>query len=135
MAKFDGKGIVLKFENVTLVGRTTGSLSFSADMLDATTADSTKFKEFIAGEANATISVGGLYDPDAAEGADEAIGYLMAGTKLTWYWGQTINGGTYYEGEGLISGVTLQGDKNALASYTIEVQNTGDPEPKTVGGS
>lgn len=135
MAKLDGKDIVLQFENITLVGRTTGSINFTADMLDATTADSAGWKEFISGEKNATLSVGGLYDPEAAEGADDAIGYLIAGTQLTWKYGQTTSGGTYYTGEALISSVTIQGDKNTVASYTIEIQNTGTVTPATVAGS
>ena len=135
MAKLDGKDIVLKFEGVTLVGRTTGSINFTADMLDATTADSAGWKEFLAGEKNATLSIGGLYDPDAAEGATDAIDYLFAGTQLTWYYGETSLGGTYYTGEALISSVSIQGDKNTVASYSIEIQNTGTPSVATVSGS
>ena len=135
MAKLDGKDIVLKIGTVVLVGRTTGSINFSADMLDATTADSVNFKEFISGEKNATLSVGGLYDPEAAEGADDAIGYLIAGSEVVWYYGQVTTGGTYYTGNALISSVSIQGDKNTVASYTIELQNTGEVEVETVSGS
>jgi len=133
--KLDGKEIVLKIGGVLLVGRTTGSINFSADMLDATTADSGGWKEFISGEKNATISIGGLYDPEAAEGAEEAIGYLKSGAELIWYYGQTTPGGTYHTGDGLIASVSIQGDKNALASYSIELQNTGQPSVNTVAAS
>jgi len=135
MAKIDGKLMVLQIEGVTIVGRTTGSINFSADMLDATTADSAGWKEFVAGEKNATISVGGLYDPAAAEGVEEAIAYLVAGTQLTWKYGQTAAGASYWTGEGLITTVSIQGDKNTLTSYTIEIQNTGTPTQSAVIGS
>ena len=135
MATKDGKKFVLKLGGTAIVGRTTGNIQFDADMLDATTADSVKFKEFIAGEANCTLQVGGLYDPEAAEGASEAIAYLKAGTELTWYWGEITAASTYWEGQGLISSVSIAGDKNSLASYSISIQNTGDPEEKTVAGS
>ena len=135
MAKKDGKLFVMKFATASLVGRTTGSMNLTADMLDVTTADSVKFKEFIAGEANCTLSVGGLYDPDAAEGASEAIAYLMAGTHFAWYWGESTGGSTYWTGQALISGVTITGDKNSPASYSIEIQNTGEISEATVAAS
>jgi len=135
MAKLDGKDIVLKIGGVVLVGRTTGSINFTSDMLDATTADSEGWKEFLAGENNATLSIGGLYDPEAAEGASESIAYIFAGTKVTWYYGQTTAGGTYYTGDAYISRVSIQGDKNTVASYTIEIQNTGTPDVETVAAS
>lgn len=134
MAK-DGKKFVMKFDGVAITARTTGSMQMDADMLDATTADSVKFKEFIAGEANCTLSVGGLYDPDSVQGTSEAIAYLVAGTELTWYWGEITTGSTYWTGKGLISSVSVTGDKNTLAGYSISIQNTGDPEEKTVSAS
>jgi len=135
MAEVDGKLMVLQFDNVAIVGRTTGSMNSTADMLDATTADSAGWKEFVAGEKNLTLSVGGLYDPDAAEGVSEALANLWQGNTLTWKFGQTGTGQTYWTGTGLLSSVSIQGDKNTLTSYSIEIQNTGTPEELTVSGS
>jgi len=103
MAKIDGKLIVLQLGGYTVVGQTTGSINFAADMLDATTKDSAGWKEFVAGEKNSNISVGGLYDPAAATGAEEIIAYLVAGNSLTWRFGQTTAGSTYWTGSGLIT--------------------------------
>lgn len=127
--------MVLQFDNVAIVGRTTGSMSSTADMLDATTADSAGWKEFVSGEKNLNLTVGGLYDPEAAEGVSEALANMWQGNTLTWKYGQTTTGGTYWTGTGLISSVSIQGDKNTLTSYSIEIQNTGEPEELTVSGS
>jgi len=135
MAKIDGRLMVLQFGAVAVAGRTTGSINFTADMLDATTADSAGWKEFLGGEKNATISVGGLYDPAAAEGAEEAIAYLFVGSTVVWRYGQTTAGGSYWTGNGKISSVSIQGDKNTLTSYTIEIQNTGTPTQNAIIGS
>lgn len=135
MAKIDGKLIVLQFGGVTVAGQTTGSINFSADMLDATTKDSAGWKEFLAGEKNATISVGGLYDPAAAEGAEEIIAYLFVGSALTWRFGQLTAGGSYWTGSGVITSISIQADKNTLSAYTVEVQNTGTPVQNAVIGS
>jgi len=135
MAKLDGRLIALQIEGVTLIGRTTSSLNFSADMLDATTADSNGYKEYESGENGGTASVGGLYDPDAAEGFSEALGYLMAGTKLNIKWGETATGGTYWDCDAIISSVSINGDKNTLMAYTIDLQLTGDWKEQVVSGS
>ena len=126
MSKLDGKKILLQIGGVTVVGQISGSLGMAADMLDATTKDSTDgAKEYIGGETGWTCSIEGLYDPAAAEGVSEAIGYLKAGTSLTVKYGQTGSGETYFGGSALISGVTLDGPKNDLSSYSIELQGTG----------
>jgi len=135
MAEVDGRLMVLQFDNVAIVGRTTGSMNTTADMLDATTADSQGWKEFVAGEKNLNLSVGGLYDPDAAEGVSEAWANLTQGNTFTWKYGQTAAGQTYWTGTGLISSVNIQGDKNTLTSYSIEIQNTGTPTETVVSGS
>lgn len=135
MAKIDGKLIVLQIGGYTVTGQTTGSINFSADMLDATTKDSAGWKEFVAGEKNATISVGGLYDPAASTGAEEIIAYLFVGSALTWKFGQLTAGSTYWEGSGLITSININGDKNTLSAYTVEIQNTGTPVQHAVIGS
>ena len=50
MGKIDGRTIALKIDSVVLAGRTSSSISFSADMLDKTTADSAGYKEYLSGE-------------------------------------------------------------------------------------
>jgi len=125
MSKMDGKNILLIIGSATVVGQISGGLAAAADMLDATTKDSTAgAKEYIGGETGWTISVEGLYDPAAAEGVSEALGYLKAGTVVTIKYGQTGSGETYFTGSALISGVNLDGPKNDLASYSLELQGS-----------
>lgn len=135
MGKIDGRTIALKIDSVVLAGRTSSSISFSADMLDKTTADSAGYKEYLSGEKGSTISVGALYDRDAAEGMSEAIAYLMAGTELKLVYGETETGGKYFTCDGIISSVNFTGDKNTVANYTLDIQVTGEWTIETVSGS
>jgi TP901-1 family phage major tail protein len=136
MSKVNGSEILLLFGSTAIVGQRDSTLSMAADMLDATTKDSTgKSKEYIVGENGGTISVSGLYDPAAAEGVSEAIGYLKAGTSLTWKFGETGSGETYWTGSGYLSSVDLSGPRNDLASYSINVQITGAVTEGTVATS
>ena len=62
MAKLDGYDILVQTGGVAVVGQTGTSLDFVADMIDITTKDSNKFKEYLAGEKGGTITIDGLYD-------------------------------------------------------------------------
>lgn len=135
MAKKDGKLLVLQFDDVTLVGQTSGSLSFTSDTLDITTKDSVKFKEFLAGEANATLSASGLYDPEAAEGVSEAFANIVAGTALKWTFGEITAGSTAWTGNGILTSLQIQADKNSPVTYAVEFQNSGTPTETVMTGS
>ena len=128
MAVINGTLVLLKNDTTTLVGQTDTSMNMVADMLDATTKDSTaKAKEFQSGETSWTMTVTGLYDPaaTAAGSVSKAITDLKAGTAWTVKWGQTTTDDNYWSGSAKISNVTINGPKNDLASYTIEFQGTG----------
>ena len=126
--KLNGTNIVLIQGSYTLVGQIDSSMNLTADMLDATTKDSTDgAKEYCAGETGWTMSVSGLYDPDASTGTgvSDAITALKAGTEWTVKYGQTTTGGKYFTGVALVSGVTLNGPKNELSNYSVELQGSG----------
>ena len=124
MASIDGKTILVQSGGVTIVGQVSGSLGMTGDMLDATTKDSTAgAKEYIGGETGWTISVEGLYDPAAGEQTNDAIDDLQAGTQVVLKYG--VLAGTYWTGNGYISSVNLDGPKNDLASYSLEIQGDG----------
>jgi len=127
MSAINGTLIVMINGSTTIVGQTDATLNTSADMLDATTKDSTaKAKEFIPGETSWTMSISGLYDPAAAASGSVsgAITNLKAGTAWTAKWGQTTAGTHYWTGTVYLQTVTLNGPKNDLASYSIEAQGT-----------
>lgn len=127
MAVINGTDILLIQGSTTLVGQTDATMTMSADMLDTTTKDNTaKAKTYIAGETGWTLSVTALYDPAAAAAGSvsQAITDLKAGTSWTIKFGQTATGDNYWTGTALISGVTINGPKNDVASYSLEMQGT-----------
>ena len=128
MSIINGTLIVLRNNATTVVGQTDATMNMTADMMDATTKDSTaKAKEYIPGETGWTFSISGLYDPTAAAAGSVsgAITDLKAGTNWTAKWGETTTDNNYWGGTIYISSVTVTGPKNDLASYTIEAQGTG----------
>lgn len=118
---------MLKQGTTTLVGQTDASMTANADMLDSTTKDSTsKGKTFIGGETGWTLSVSGLYDPAAAAAGSVSGAFtdLKAGTAWTIKFGQVTSGSKHWGGSAYIQSVTINGPKNDLASYTLEMQGT-----------
>lgn len=136
MGKLDGRVFAFTVGSAIVAGRTTGNINFTTDPLDTTTADSAGYKEAIGGEKGGSFTLGGLTDFTATEGVSEAIGYLKAGTVLTdCKWGQTTAGGTFYQFDALITGVSITGDKNSISNYSITGQVVGEWTEETVSGS
>ena len=134
MAKLDGYDILVQTGGVAVVGQTGTSLDFVADMIDITTKDSNKFKEYLAGEKGGTITIDGLYDVDTgANNTEDVFASLLAGTEVTWKWGKYATAGDkYFTGSGLISSLNMGGPKNEAATYSMTIQVTGEFEIVTV---
>ena len=129
----DGFELLVKFGANTLVGLRSNDLSLSVDMIEITTKDSNKWKEYLAGQKGGTVSVEQLYDPTATTGSiSHAFADLVAGTKLVIAWGGVVATETYYECDGFISSLSISGPDNDAASYSVEVQLTGAVTSKTV---
>lgn len=125
MSVQNGDVLILQVEGTQVGGLLSNSFNAAADMLDATTKDSSGAKEYIPGEYGWGMSFESLYDPAASEGFSEALGYIKAGTQLTCYWGSTTATEAYWAGEGYMSSVDLSGPKNEVASYSGEIQGSG----------
>jgi TP901-1 family phage major tail protein len=126
MGKIVGKYLVVTVGSNAYTALRSSTFEMAADMIDVTTADSTGgWKEYLAGEKGGTISIEGLYDTSATEGFEEAADDLISGAVATFKYGETESGTTYWTGSGLISSVSITGDKNDGASYSLTIQLTG----------
>lgn len=125
MSVKNGDVLVLQVGGTQLGALLSNSFNAAADMLDATTKDSSGAKEYISGEYGWGMSFEALYDPSASEGFSEALGYVKAGTSLDVYWGGTTASDPYFNGSAYMSSVDLSGPKNEVASYSGELQGTG----------
>ena len=134
MAGKAGKALKVKIDETEAVALRSKELNYSADMADATTQDSPgDWKEFIPLQKEGTISIEGLYNPDAgAEGLNAMVAKLKNGTKTTLYYGGIVTGDTYEEAEAYISDVTWSGDYGDLQNVSVEFQITGQPVTNTV---
>lgn len=126
--------MLVESQGATLVGVTGQTIDFESDVIDITTKDSAqRFKEYLYGEKGFTLSIDGLYDPEAVEGVSEAIDRFKQDTVVSIKWGEFANtGDKYFSGSALLQRISVNGPKNEAASYSFTLQGTGVPTEETV---
>lgn len=117
-------------------GRST-SADISIDMIETTTKDSAGYKEYIAGEKGGTFSFEGLLEEDGSVGGSlispkDLVTDALAGNTLTIRWSSQVSGDTYYESSAIISSVNFSAPNNDAATFTCELQMTGNITQGTV---
>ena len=127
MALVNGDLILLETDSNAYVGTTGTSIEVAADMIEKTTKDSGAYKEFTRGERSLTISVDGLHNIDeTTQSGEAAFNDLIAGTEVTFKWGQfATTGDRYITGTALVESVSLDGPKNEMATYSVSLRSTG----------
>lgn len=127
MALINGDLILLETDSNAYVGTTGTSIEIAADMIEKTTKDSGAYKEFTRGERSLTISVDGLHNIDeTTQSGEAAFNDLIAGTEVTFKWGQFATiGDRYITGTALVESVSLDGPKNEMATYSVSLRSTG----------
>jgi predicted secreted protein len=127
MALINGDLILLETDSNAYVGTTGTSIEVAADMIEKTTKDSGAYKEFTRGERSLTISVDGLHNIDeTTQSGEAAFNDLIAGTEVTFKWGQfATTGDRYITGTALVESVSLDGPKNEMATYSVSLRSTG----------
>jgi len=128
LTPINGTDIIIKIATVTLSGQLSTNITLSADPLDATNKGSTGgWKEYIMGELGGSINVSSLYDPisTVTDNAHVAITQLIAKASVAIIWGKYTTGMDDLFMSGFINNVSIDGPKNELASYTLDITITG----------
>lgn len=125
MGAINGTLCVLHKGTTLLTGQLDGDIGAAADMLDATTKDSTgRAKEFRPGETTWDGKITALYDPSSAANLALIITDFSAGTPWAIKFGNSSTGLEFYSGTANIKSWSWNGPKNALSQITLEVQGT-----------
>ena len=126
---FNGTDLLLKVgssgSEVTIGHTTSCSISFSHDLPEATTKDSSGWAEFISGVRGGTISFDGLVAYDDTTNAEELAGYIISRTKIAFIFGTAASGDIVYPGEGYLDSVEVSADMEAPVSYSGSITITG----------
>lgn len=128
---FNGSNLLIKVaddgSSPTTIGHSTScTISFTNDMADATTKDSSGFSEVIAGLRSAEISFDGLIDyTDGSSGGAEIAHKLLTRQKCDFSFGTAATGDTVYTGEGFISSCEISGSMEEAVTYSGTITVTG----------
>lgn len=122
---FNGTNLILKIEDTALGHTTSCTMSFSSDLPEATTKDSSGFQEVIAGVKSGEISFDGLVAYDDSANAIELADYLLAGTQVTAVFGTAVSGDSVYTVEGFLSSVEMSAEMESPVSYSGSITTTG----------
>lgn len=135
---FDGKRIVIKVGNVTVLGQTSGSMDLSVDMLETTDKLSKDpvtgitHKTYIPGDRDGTIGIEGNTDMDANGWPELYDMYAGQTVAATIYYGSTTPGEKYYSQSGWLSSLSRTDGQNAIATYSATFQKSGAISELTV---
>ena len=144
MSGISGSTMLLRVEDPdaadalkTLACELSSELSTSADMIETTCKGSVDLngrptKTYIAGEYGFTFSVEGIYDPAGDWNFSEILAKLKAGTQLTFQFGGSGVGDTFFTGAGIINEATLSAPKNDVVSVSASIQGVGELAEATV---
>jgi hypothetical protein len=121
----DGYDVLLRLGGVALTGRIGSTLDMNWDMEDATTVDSAKSKEYLAGEFGGTVTFEGI----TSEGDTYSVTQLKtagdARTAVACLWGRADDDARRYSCNVFISNVNIVANKNEPIKYSGTLQITG----------
>lgn len=127
---FNGTNLLIKIADdagtPTAIGHTTScTISFTNDMADATTKDSSGYSEVIPAVRSAEISFDGLVDYTDGNGGGEIAHKLLTRQKCDFTFGTAATGDTIYSGEGYVSSCEISGTMEEAVTYSGTITVTG----------
>ena len=120
------KGDYIRFYNagVKLGLEMDVSISATQDTIETVDKDSASWKTFIAGDRSWTASGSANLDWAATENVSDFFADFIAGAAIAIDVG-SANDAKFYSGVGLLTSWGLEAQRNALSTFTFEVQGSG----------
>jgi len=121
----DGYAFAVRLGGTSVTGRVSSSLNIDWDMLDATTADSSQNKEYLAGEKGWSMTVEGKL------GASDTYSFTKLHTAgntravVAVKMGRLVDEARIFSGNVYIQNLVLNAPKNEVITWTATLQGTG----------
>ncbi len=100
------------------------SISATQDTIETVDKDSDSWKTFITGDRSWTLSASANLDWDAAENVSQFFADFISGAEIAFDVGSAANA-KFYGGNGLLTSWGLEAQRNALSTFTLEIQGSG----------
>ena len=110
----------------TLVAHATeGSISLSMDTRDATTKDSSGYRDLLEGTRSGSISVSALYADDAAYGVTDLMTAFSNRTTLTVKFSTEVSGDDYWSATCYLTSLEVSAATEDNATYSASFEISG----------
>jgi len=121
----DGYKFAVRLGGTAVTGRITSSLNIDWDMLDATTADSSRAKEYISGESGWSVSVEGKLGASDTESVTQLKTAGDTRTPVAALIGRLEDDARQWSGNVLVQNLVINFPKNDVVTWTATLQGTG----------
>lgn len=115
--RFYNQGVVLGLELDV-------SISATQDTIETVDKDSLSWKTFITGDRSWTVSGSANLDWSATENVSDFFADFIAGAEIAIDVGSSAEP-KFYSGNGLLTSWGLEAQRNALSTFTFELQGSG----------
>ena len=115
--RFYNQGVVLGLELDV-------SISATQDTIETVDKDSLSWKTFITGDRSWTVSGSANLDWSATENVSDFFADFIAGAEIAIDVGSSTDS-KFYSGNGLLTSWGLEAQRNALSTFTFELQGSG----------
>lgn len=110
----------------TLVGKaTSATLNINSNLLDASTKESAGWMDQIAGQKSWDVSSEMLVDFSLSYGVSELYTAFVAGTEVVLVFGQGTGAVAKFEGNALVSSISINAANEELATVSASFNGTG----------
>jgi TP901-1 family phage major tail protein len=123
MAIENGTDIIVSIGATPVAYATSGSITITQDLPDATTKDSGGWNESIAGAKSWSISGSGMIDFGASYGGSQIFNNLKNGDLVNVSFGKTGSG--VWSGQARVANLSLTADVEVSATYDFEFTGVG----------
>lgn len=125
MANADGTNILLKLAGQTVSGLVDQSMETIIDLIQITSKDSTRKKEYLAGEEDTDLSMSGVLDESDTYTFEYIRAAAVAKAAVAFIFGGTTPGDHTYSGNCIISRVSQSAPKNGQRLWSASMKVTG----------
>lgn len=123
-----GKNLTIQIGSTVITNLRSNSLSMMTDMIDVTTKSSGTHKEYLPSWQDLTLDAEGIYTKTASsQGVEDFLTSKLAGTSVSWVWGDGVSAAPRLTGTGYITSIDFDAPMDDVVTFTISIQNTGDP--------
>lgn len=121
--KVKGNAMLIYKDGVAIACSTSASLSYTNEQIEVTCKDNDGAKQYVLGGSDWEFSVGGIFQFDNV-GIDDLSDMALDKETATIRFGTDVVGDFFFEGQCIITSLSVQADVNTSATYTATLKGT-----------